>query len=97
MPDRATFNTHHWKDYITANKEFANCTMTALRRLKKETQKQNGTTNNLTGPNDAPLIWIHDYHLMLAANWIRQVCPALLLANNDCFLLTGEWFIDAIR
>lgn len=87
MPDRATFNTHHWKDYITANKEFANCTMTALRRLKKETQKQNGTTNNLTGPNDAPLIWIHDYHLMLAANWIRQAAEEEGIACKLGFFL----------
>ncbi|XP_017769006.1 PREDICTED: alpha,alpha-trehalose-phosphate synthase [UDP-forming] isoform X2 [Nicrophorus vespilloides] len=61
MPDRATFNGEHWRAYITANKEFANCTLTALRKLK-----------NTENAGDVPLIWIHDYHLMLAANWIRQ-------------------------
>lgn len=61
MPDRATFEGEHWKAYIAANKEFANCTMAALRKLKE---------NDVSG--DIPLIWIHDYHLMLAANWIRQ-------------------------
>lgn len=23
--------------------------------------------------HDVPLVWVHDYHLMLAANWIRQM------------------------
>lgn len=35
----------------------------ALEQLHKEQlNQQNGT----------PLVWVHDYHLMLAANWIRQ-------------------------
>ncbi|CAH0561444.1 unnamed protein product [Brassicogethes aeneus] len=59
MPDRATFQQEHWQNYITANKEFAQCTMKALRSLEKSSQQP-------------PLIWVHDYHLMLAANWIRQ-------------------------
>lgn len=62
MPDRATFKAEHWKSYITANKEFANCTLKALRSLKDAS----------TSGVDVPLIWIHDYHLMLAANWIRE-------------------------
>ncbi|XP_064215204.1 uncharacterized protein Tps1 isoform X1 [Tribolium castaneum] len=60
MPDRATFKREHWQCYTTANKEFADCTMKALKSLPKKTG------------NDVPLIWIHDYHLMLAANWVRQ-------------------------
>ncbi|XP_049825388.1 uncharacterized protein LOC109594568 isoform X3 [Aethina tumida] len=59
MPDRATFINEHWQNYVKANQEFAQCTMTALRSLPKN-------------PSAPPLIWIHDYHLMLAANWIRQ-------------------------
>ncbi|CAH1184203.1 unnamed protein product [Phyllotreta striolata] len=59
MPDRATFKGEHWNSYIKANKEFAECTIKALQSLPK---------NN----NEVPLIWVHDYHLMLAANWIRQ-------------------------
>lgn len=59
MPDRATFKGDHWKSYVRANKEFAECTMKALKSLPKST-------------TESPLIWVHDYHLMLAANWIRQ-------------------------
>ncbi|XP_060530231.1 uncharacterized protein LOC132704325 isoform X2 [Cylas formicarius] len=58
MPDRAQFKGEHWKNYVIANKEFAECTMKALRQLPKS--------------QDVPLVWVHDYHLMLAANWIRQ-------------------------
>ncbi|CAH1983948.1 unnamed protein product [Acanthoscelides obtectus] len=61
MPDRATFKGEHWKSYVKANKEFADCTIKALESLPP-----------CTGNNDMPLIWVHDYHLMLAANWIRQ-------------------------
>lgn len=60
MPDRATFKGEHWRNYAIANKEFADCTMRALRSLPRKTG------------NEIPLIWIHDYHLMLAANSIRQ-------------------------
>lgn len=26
------------------------------------------------GQNEVPIVWIHDYHLMLAANTIRAIC-----------------------
>lgn len=64
MPDRATFKGQHWNSYTIANKEFADCTIRALRELV-DSGDNIGT--------EPPLIWIHDYHLMLAANWIRQV------------------------
>jgi trehalose 6-phosphate synthase/phosphatase len=41
---------------------FANQTMHALQLLQK-----------VKPANVTPLIWIHDYHLMLMANWVRQV------------------------
>lgn len=63
MPDRATFIAEHWRAYIQVNKEFAMKTFRALEVLDKSAEKE----------PDAPLVWIHDYHLMLAANWIRQV------------------------
>lgn len=66
MPDRATFNADNWRAYIKINKEFAEKTIQALKQLKnEETKQKNG--------GSAPIVWIHDYHLMLAANWIRQV------------------------
>lgn len=64
MPDRATFKGQHWNSYTIANKEFADCTMRALKSLI-------ASGDNIG--SEPPLIWIHDYHLMLAANWIRQV------------------------
>jgi trehalose 6-phosphate synthase/phosphatase len=64
MPDRATFRGDKWRAYVDVNKEFANCTIKALKNLLKSGQDLG---------SDKPLIWIHDYHLMLAANWIRQV------------------------
>lgn len=74
MPDRATFKGEHWRNYVIANKEFADCTMKAL----KSVIKPDSSTTASAGQN-IPLIWIHDYHLMLAANWIRQVSKNLLL------------------
>lgn len=72
MPDRAVFKRDKWKAYTEVNKEFAKCTIDALKNLKK--------SGDDIGP-DAPLIWIHDYHLMVAANWVRQVL--LLYKTNQ--------------
>ncbi|XP_045768710.1 alpha,alpha-trehalose-phosphate synthase [UDP-forming] [Maniola jurtina] len=62
MPDRATFIVDHWKAYVKINEEFAMKTIHALKLLKDKKEKDNGP----------PIVWVHDYHLMLAANWIRQ-------------------------
>ena len=43
------------------NRTFAAITLEALRRMLKE------------NPKEKPIVWIHDYHLMVAANTIRQV------------------------
>ncbi|XP_026465717.1 alpha,alpha-trehalose-phosphate synthase [UDP-forming]-like isoform X3 [Ctenocephalides felis] len=67
MPDRATFCADHWVSYVRVNQEFAAKTVKALEILREETG--NGVHTN---GNGAPLVWIHDYHLMLAANWLRQ-------------------------
>lgn len=63
MPDRATFIADHWRAYIKTNEEFAEKTVHAL-HLLKESNEKNGSP---------PIVWVHDYHLMLTANWIRQV------------------------
>lgn len=47
--------------YCSVNQEFAQKTILALKNLKTEDDQ---------GP---PLVWVHDYHLMLAANTIRNV------------------------
>ena len=43
------------------NEKFAAITLDALRRMTRE------------APKNKPIVWIHDYHLMVAANTIRQV------------------------
>ncbi|CAG5099795.1 Similar to tpsp: Bifunctional trehalose-6-phosphate synthase/phosphatase (Thermoproteus tenax (strain ATCC 35583 / DSM 2078 / JCM 9277 / NBRC 100435 / Kra 1)) [Cotesia congregata] len=63
MPDRATFNAEHWRAYVAVNEEFAAKTVKALEQIHEEQKSK---------PNGTPLVWVHDYHLMLAANWIRQ-------------------------
>ena len=44
------------------NEHFAEATLTALRQVIKE-----------KGEDTVPIVWIHDYHLTLAANAIRKV------------------------
>ena len=44
------------------NEKFAAITLDALRRMLREK------------PKETPIVWIHDYHLMVAANTVRQVC-----------------------
>ncbi|XP_026807687.1 alpha,alpha-trehalose-phosphate synthase [UDP-forming]-like [Rhopalosiphum maidis] len=61
MPDRAQFSADSWKSYCAVNKEFASKTVGALENLSRE-DTDSGT----------PLVWLHDYHLMLAANSIRN-------------------------
>lgn len=70
MPDRATFKGEYWKSYVKANKEFADCTIRALKSLPSDA-------------TEVPLVWVHDYHLMLAANWIRQVFHFIYWSLRD--------------
>lgn len=76
MPDRAVFSSDTWKAYTIVNKEFAEKTINALKNLSKE------DTNN-----GAPLVWLHDYHLMLAASTIRSIAEGLNLKLKIGFFL----------
>nr|QSV39858.1 trehalose 6-phosphate synthase [Liposcelis entomophila] len=60
MPDRAEFSADNWRAYVKVNQEFARKTMEALEKVKEE------------NPSATPTIWIHDYQLMICANWVRQ-------------------------
>ena len=53
------------------NEKFAGITLDALRRMTKE------------APKNKPIVWIHDYHLMVAANTIRQVRKYMVLYTID--------------
>jgi len=61
MADRAVFDEDHWAEYRKVNNTFAEATLDALRTALK---------NN---PDDVPMIWIHDYHLMEVPNIVRRI------------------------
>nr|WKE35568.1 TPS [Bactrocera dorsalis] len=79
MPGRATFGAEHWHNYVTVNKHFAARTIEALEKCLE----QNKALDN----NTPPIIWIHDYHLMLAANWIREKAEEKQLPCRLAFFL----------
>lgn len=85
MPDRATFIADHWRAYIKINEQFAEKTVHALQLLKQETTAKEKC-------NSPPIVWVHDYHLMLAANWIRQVG----LAQFNCFYVSKRKKSDEV-
>jgi len=62
MSDRAVFSGESWEAYAQVNAIFAERTLEALRRVNE----------GLNPDSPVPLVWIHDYHLMMAANQIRQ-------------------------
>ncbi|KAF2364432.1 HAD-superfamily hydrolase subfamily IIB [Trinorchestia longiramus] len=64
MPDRALFEADKWQAYLSANKAFAEHAVEAVKKLHAHQ------------PNSVPLVWIHDYQLMCAANYIRNGCEA---------------------
>lgn len=65
MPDRTVFELDTWKAYCEVNEVFAQTTLDAVRTIISN--KQSGS-----GKNAVPVVWLHDYHLMLAANTIRD-------------------------
>ncbi|CAB4061564.1 DCAF13 [Lepeophtheirus salmonis] len=69
MPDRAVFEIAFWKAYTKVNKAFAMTTMNAIRKVNQERMK---VPENKRCPS--PIVWLHDYHLMKAANIIRDTC-----------------------
>ncbi|XP_067623488.1 uncharacterized protein Tps1 isoform X2 [Eurosta solidaginis] len=79
MPGRATFGADHWHNYVTVNKHFAARTVEALEKCLQ----QNKALDN----NTPPIIWIHDYHLMLAANWVREKAEEKQLPCRLAFFL----------
>uniref|UniRef100_A0A1B6M5T0 Uncharacterized protein n=2 Tax=Graphocephala atropunctata TaxID=36148 RepID=A0A1B6M5T0_9HEMI len=75
MPDRANFSADHWRAYCEVNQEFANKTIAALKLIADSPE---------SGP---PLVWLHDYHLMLAANTIRNEADDLGMKMKLGFFL----------
>ena len=52
--------------YQDVNEVFAHRTMSAVREVHRVRMEANEANRP-----DPPIVWIHDYHLMLAANTIR--------------------------
>ena len=61
--------------YLTVNQAFADLTIKAVKKLIAE------------NPNEIPLVWIHDYHLMCSANYIRSTCEQEGLSVKIAFFL----------
>lgn len=61
--------------YQEVNEEFALKTLDALREVHRNLREEkNGEMEMKIDTNPAvPVVWIHDYQLMLAAAMIRQV------------------------
>ncbi|CAL4094394.1 unnamed protein product [Meganyctiphanes norvegica] len=75
MPDRAVFNEDKWKAYRKVNEEFARLTVVAVKKLTER------------NPEQVPLVWLQDYHLLLAANSIRAACDEQGLRVKIAFFL----------
>jgi len=75
MPDRALFQKEKWEAYLTVNEEFARLTLQAVKKIYEKR------------PNEIPLVWIHDYHLMCSANFIRSLCEKEGLQIKLAFFL----------
>jgi trehalose 6-phosphate synthase/phosphatase len=61
MPSKSNFSADHWRSYVAANKLFADKTIAAIERCA-----------NSSNHSGVPIVWVHDYHLMLCANYIRE-------------------------
>ena len=61
------------QSYTKVNELFALKTVDAIRNLTKQPSYSSST----------PIIWIHDYHLMLAANTIRYESNAKIVYYVD--------------
>lgn len=61
MSDRAIFNPESWEAYSQVNFLFAEKILETLRKI----------SDGLKSDSPIPIVWIHDYHLLLAANRVR--------------------------
>lgn len=76
MPGRAAFSADDWRNYVKVNKLFAAKTIEALEKCHRRRNNQG-----------VPIVWIHDYQLMLAANWVREEAEEKNLPCQLAFFL----------
>ncbi|KAK8736897.1 hypothetical protein OTU49_004707 [Cherax quadricarinatus] len=62
MPHCATFHADKWEVYKEVNAEFARLTVLTVKSLSE------------SHPGSVPLVWLHDFHMMLAVDTIREKC-----------------------
>ncbi|XP_059478165.1 uncharacterized protein LOC132198254 isoform X1 [Neocloeon triangulifer] len=65
MPDRAVFKADTWNAYCEVNEEFARSTLKALRSTLAKLDAEGRT-------DVSPIVWVHDYQLLVAAASIRK-------------------------
>lgn len=71
--------------YQEVNEEFALKTIDALRQVRARLLKEYNYPSDDSMP--VPVVWIHDYQLMLAAAMIRQVSLALETFLKKLYIL----------
>jgi len=64
LPDRTLFDAQTWQAYAQINEVFAETTLQAVRNIRRQQENEKKSS--------VPIVWLHDYHLMLAANTIRE-------------------------
>ena len=79
MADRAIFSEEHWEAYMRLNHAFAEETLKVLRTVLKDPERSND--------EEPPIIWIHDYHLMVVANIVRRVANEEKLPCKIAFFM----------
>lgn len=86
MPTRANFSAVDWRNYVKVNQLFATKTIEALEKCHNRKNNQG-----------VPIVWIHDYQLMLAANWVREAAEEKNLPCQLAFFLHipfPPWYFD---
>lgn len=66
------------QSYVKVNEIFAAKTIEAIRTTDRDRRQRGEDT-----AANPPIVWIHDYHLMLAANTIRSVLMVSAAACGD--------------
>jgi trehalose 6-phosphate synthase/phosphatase len=80
LPTFTVFKSEYWNAYLDVNSNFAHA---GLLTLKKMLENKNGLTNSSL----APLIWIHDYHLMLMPLMLKNLADEETLNCRIAFFL----------
>jgi trehalose 6-phosphate synthase/phosphatase len=79
MSDRAVIDPRFFKAYKRINEDFAIKTVDALAKMSS------------ASPEKHCIVWIHDYHLLLAANRIREIASERELNCLLAFFLHIPW------